>query len=228
MSSAGILLGLREYILLSLKELPLIASAGPLFVGLVQGNVNLILFALGTAIIAPSAAGLSGWLLKYPLEWLKVPPNWWKVASSDVSPLLPEAPSIGIGLRNAINVVPTYWFTMSVFFFAYLALNAAALYNEPSRSGADKDKVDNRKNQAIMSLILISTLGLAILAAKVWLSGGETALGAIVGLLVGVGTASAWFKFLRQCGMGRLEDVFGIQARILPEAAVGEAPVVCV
>ena len=222
------LLGLREYVLLSLKELPLIASAGPLFLGLVQGNVNLLLFALGTVIIAPSAAGLTGALLKYPLEWFSVPTNLWKVPASDVSPLLPSAPVITGGIRPGVNVVPTYWFTMSVFFFSYLALNAFALYMEPSQKGADADKVENRKDQAIMSLVLIITLGLAILGAKVWLSGGETVLGVLVGLLVGVGAASAWFKFLRQCGMGRLEDVFGIQARILPEAAVGEAPVVCV
>ena len=221
------ILGLREYVLLSLKELPLIASAGPLFVGIVQGNVNLILFALGTAIVAPTAAGITGALLKYPFEWFGLPVNLWKVAASDVSPLLPEAPSI-VGLRGAVNVVPTYWFTMSMFFFSYLALNAAALYNEPAHKGADADKVDNRKNQAIMSMILIVTLGLAILGAKVWLSGSETVLGIIVGLLVGGGSAYMWFKFLRQCGMGRLEDVFGIQARILPEAALGDAPVVCV
>jgi hypothetical protein len=221
------ILGLREYVLLSLKELPLIASAGPLFVGIVQGNVNLILFALGTAIVAPTAAGLTGWLLKFPFEWFGLPVNLWKVAASDVSPLLPEAPSVG-GLRAAINVVPTYWFTMSVFFFSYLALNAAALYTEPAQKGADEDKVENRKNQAIMSMILIVTLGLAILGAKIWLSGSETALGIIIGLLVGGGSAYLWFKFLRQCGMGRLEDVFGIQARILPEAALGDAPVVCV
>lgn len=224
------ILGLREYVLLSLKELPLIASAGPLFVGIVQGNINLILFALGTAILAPTAAALIGGVLRWPLTWFNVPVNIWKVAASDVSHLLPEAPLVdSTRMRAAVNVVPTYWFTMSVFFFSYLALNAIALYKEPSQKGADTEKVENRKNQAVMSLILIITLGIAILGAKVWLSSGsETLLGISVGTLTGGVAAYGWFSFLRQCGMGRLEDVFGIQARILPEAAFGDTPVVCV
>ena len=66
----GVFLGLREYIFLSLKELPLITSVGPLFLGLTQGNVNLIMLAIGVIFIATTAAGLTGAILKGPLEWL--------------------------------------------------------------------------------------------------------------------------------------------------------------
>jgi hypothetical protein len=34
--------------------------------------------------------------------------------------------------------------------------------------------------------------------------------------LLGYGLAKGWFDFMRNCGMGRLDDIFGISNRILP------------
>jgi hypothetical protein len=225
---SGIILSLREYIFLSLKELPLIATVGPFFLGVAQGNINLLMFSLGIAIIAPLGAGLSGWALKFLLERVNSSGSLWKVPASDVSPLLPDVPMAATGVRGLVNVVPTYWMTMTVFFFSYLAINALTLYTQEPAKGADSEKVENRRAQAIMCLVLIVVLGLTIIGAKVWFSSGETALGLVVASLVGFATAQGWFAFLRRCGMGRLEDVFGIQARILPESSMGETPVVCV
>lgn len=225
---SGIILSLREYIFLSLKELPLIATIGPFFLGIAQGNINLLMLAIGVAVIAPTGAGMSGWVLKWLLELVNPSGSFWKVPASDVSPLLPDVPMSATGVRGLVNVVPTYWMTMTVFFFSYLAINAATLYAQEPAKGADSEKVDNRRAQAIMCLVLIVVLGLTILTAKVWFSSGETALGIVVAVLVGFSTARGWFGFLRRCGVGRLEDVFGIQARILPESSMGETPVVCV
>jgi len=225
----GVFLGLREYIFLSLKELPLITSVGPLFLGLTQGNVNLIMLAIGVIFIATTAAGLTGAILKGPLEWLNPTGSFWKVAASDISPLLPDAPVAGIVKRSAqVSVVPTYWMTMTIFFFSYLALNAFTLLTVPETKGSDKEKVENRKSQATVCLILIGVIGLTICGGKIYLSGGETVLGVVIAALIGVLTSWGWFTFLRQCGMGRLEDVFGIQARIISEEAVSDTPVVCV
>ena len=228
---SGVFLGLREYIFLSLKELPLITSVGPLFLGLTQGNVNLIMLAIGVIFISTTVAGLTGALLNAPLEWLNPSGSFWRVAASDVSPLLPDAPVAGIVKRSAqTSVVPTYWMTMTVFFFSYLALNAFMLLTVPETKGmrSDPDNVENRKAQAIICLVLIGVIGLTVCGGKIYLSGGETVLGVIIAALAGGFSAWGWFTFLRQCGMGRLEDVFGIQARILSEGAVSDTPVVCI
>ena len=225
---SGIILGLREYIFLSLKELPLIATIGPFFLGIAQGNINLLMFSLGIGIIAPLGAGIAGWVLKWLLGMVNPSGSLWKVPASDVSPLLPDIPMAATGARGLVNVVPTYWMTMTGFFFSYLAYNAIILYTQEAAKGADSEKVENRRAQAIMCLILIVVLWITIIGAKVLFSEGETGLGVIVAILVAFGTARGWFAFLRRCGMGRLEDVFGIQARILPESSTGETPVVCV
>lgn len=225
---SGIILGLREYIFLSLKELPLIASVAPLFLGISQGNVNLLMFGIGIAIIAPLAAALVGWLLSWPLNWLNPSGSLWKVPASDVSPLLSETPSVLGSTRGLVNVVPTWWMSMSVFFFAYLLFNAIGLYTQPPNKGADSAKVENRKAQAIMAILLIVILGLVICGTKIFLADGETIFGVITAIGTGSGAAWLWYHFLRRCGMGRLEDVFGIQARILPESVMIDLPVVCV
>jgi len=225
---SGIILSLREYIFLSLKELPLIATIGPFFLGIAQGNINLLMLSLGIGIIAPLGAGITGWVLKWLLGIINPSGSLWKVPASDVSPLLPDIPMAATGTRGLINVVPTYWMTMTGFFFSYLAYNAIMLYTQPAAKGSDSEKVENRRAQAIMSLVLIVVLWITIIGAKVSLSDGETVLGVIVAILVAFGTARGWFALLQRCGMGRLEDVFGIQARILPESSTGETPVVCV
>ena len=225
---SGIILGLREYIFLSLKELPLIAMVAPIFLGISEGNINLLMFGLGNAILAPTAAGLTGWLLRWPLNWLNPSGSVWKMPASDVSPLLSETPIPSRPLE-LVPVVPTYWMTITVFFFTYLLFNGASLYNEEPVEGADAERVNNRKSQALMAMILISVLGLVIIGAKISLQdGGQNVLGNLIAVLIGTLTSYGWFSFLKRCDIGRLEDVFGIQARILPESALSDAPVVCV
>jgi len=207
--------------------LPLIAMVAPIFLGISEGNINLLMFGLGNAILAPTAAGLTGWLLRWPLNWLNPTGSVWKMPASDVSPLLSETPMPSRPLE-LVPVVPTYWMTITVFFFTYLLFNGASLYNEEPVEGADAERVNNRKSQALMAMILISVLGLVIIGAKISLQDGENVLGILIAGLIGTLTSYGWFSFLKRCDIGRLEDVFGIQARILPESALSDAPVVCV
>jgi len=227
----SIILNLREYIFLSLKELPIITSVGPLFLGITQGNMNLLMLAFGCAIIAPAGAGIVGGLLGYLLSFIdskiKSDGSYWKLPLSDVTPLLPQ---VAEGARNSnmlVSVTPTYWFTIMFFFFGYLVQNAISLYIEEPRANADPEKVNNRKSQSIISLIMITILGIFTAAAKTALQGGETLLGIIMASLTGTILAYFWFHFLKRCGAGRLEDVFGIQARILPESSTANKPIVC-
>ena len=221
------ILSIREYISLSLRELPLIVIVAPFFLGVSQGNINLLMFSIGTAIVAPASAGIIGSILGFILKRFNPSGSIWKLPASDVSSLvvgLPEA----FPNRDSVSVVPTYWMTIVVFFFTYLATNSVSLYMQDSAPGAPADKVENRKSQATMSFILILVLAVIIILTKIRLIKGENMLGLITALAVGISTAYGWFTFLKQCGMGRLEDVFGIQARILPESTFGNSPVVCV
>ena len=74
---------------------------------------------------------------------------------------------------------------------------------------------------------MIAILGIFTVMAKIILQGGETLLGIIMASLIGTILAYFWFHFLKRCGAGRLEDVFGIQARILPESSTANKPIVC-
>lgn len=225
---AEVILKLREYIFLSLKELPFIVSIGPLFLGIAEGNINLLMLFIGVAIIAPIGAGLAGFILNILFGFLNnyisfKDISWWKQPMTDVSSLLTTYTNKNI----PVSVVPTYWLTMVLFFLSYLFINALSLYNQEPDKKSDPEKVNNRKSQAIISIFLIIILGITIVASKIVLHGGETLIGIIVGTSLGISLAYGWFSFLKQCGMRRLEDVFGIQARILPESSTNELPIVC-
>lgn len=221
----------REYIFMSLKELPLIISAASLFLGIAEGNMNLLMLFVGEGIAAPLAAGIVGFILNFILGHIDSffgltgsnTGSYWTTRASDVGGL--------IGYSNSgpplVSAVPTYWLVMVLFFFSYLFINALSLYQQPATEGADSDKVESRKSQAVISMGLILVVGLCVILAHFFLQGGETILGVIVAALVAVPLAYGWFKWLETCSLGRLEDLFGIRARLLPESAVDEAPVVC-
>ena len=57
----------------------------------------------------------------------------------------------------------------------------------------------------------------------------ESMLGILVSWIVGGGLGYMWYEFMRSCGLGRLDDLFGISNRILPLQSYEEAdPTVCV
>ena len=160
-------------------------------------------------------------------SWLTIPPLLWKVntATAEACNLFTSTTS---KFPETINVVPSYWLSIMSFFFTYLILNAQNLYNKQSSRKASKAAVDARKNQTLISMIILSITALLFTLVR-YSTACETGLGVIVSWLLGGGLAYGWYAFMRKCGLGRLDDIFGISNRLLPMQSYEEpSPTMCV
>jgi len=196
-----------------------------------QGNINFLFFFVGLAMLTPLATFLINvlWELLFSNtpSWLTIPPLLWKVnaATAETCGLFT---SITSSHPETINVVPSYWLSIMSFFFSYLILNAQNLYNKESSSKASKPAIDARKNQTMISMIILSITAILFTLIR-YSSSCETGLGVIVSWLLGGGLAYGWYAFMRQCGLGRLDDIFGISNRLLPMQSYEEpSPTMCV
>lgn len=212
------------------RSLPVMLGGSILLLGLLQSNFNLLFFFTGLFLITPIAATiLNGvWELLFSLTpaWLTIPQQFWIVLGGGT-----EACSIftsSSGPSTPINSVPSYWMSMIAFFFSYLFFNAYTLYTKQGESKAPQEAIMARKSQAVMSMILLSAIGILFTIMRYGTS-CETALGILVSWLLGGGLAYGWYEFMKRCGMGRLDDLFGISNRILPMQSYEEnEPSVCV
>jgi hypothetical protein len=196
-----------------------------------QGNINFLFFFVGLAMLTPLATLIVNVLWEFLFSntpsWLTVPPFLWKMdaATSETCNLFTSTTS---RIPEVINVVPSYWLSIMSFFFTYLILNAQNLYNKQSSSKASKAAVDARKNQTMISIIILSITAVLFTLMR-YSSSCETGLGVIISWLLGGGLAYGWYKFMRQCGLGRLDDIFGISNRLLPMQSYEEpSPTMCV
>ncbi len=223
--------GTRNLISQSFRSLPVILGISTVVLGLVQGNINFFFFFVGLSIVAPTAAFLLNvmWELVFSNtpNWLTVPFVLWK---------LPEASAAECAIftldittpASTMNVVPSYWLTMMLFFYSYIFLNAKTLYERQETSKAPKAAVEARKTQSMISMILVSVFAFLTVLLR-YATGCETALGTLVSGVLGYFLASGWYEFMKACGLGRLDDLFGISNRILPYQSTDDAaPTVCV
>lgn len=215
----------------SFRSLPVILSSAIFVLGLAQGNLNFLFFFVGLGIAAPLAAmgGNLLWELVFSNtpDWLTVPLSLWKVergSAQACSMYLVSGDSVPV----TVNMVPSMWMTMMAFFFVYLFINGLKLYEKQEVSNAPKGAVTARKSQAALSMAVI--VGLAtVFTFMRYATGCETGLGVLLSSLLGGWLAVGWYKFMRACGLGRLDDIFGISNRILPMQSMEEqAPTVCV
>jgi hypothetical protein len=127
-----------------------------------------------------------------------------------------------------MNVVPSYWMTMMAFFFTYIFENALFLYRKEENAYATKRGVGARKSQALISMIVVVAVGVVFTGMR-YATACETGLGVLVSLLLGGYMAHGWYKLMRICGFGRLDDLFGISSRILPLQSYEEVtPTICI
>ena len=116
---------------------------------------------------------------------------------------------------------------MMAFFFTYLFSNALMLYKTQETSKAPKSAVEARKSQAVSSMVLLVVIGIIAILMR-YPTGCETGLGVILSCILGSSLANGWYKFMRNCGLGRLDDLFGISNRILPMQSYETSdPTVC-
>ena len=217
--------GTRNLLSQGFRSLPVLLGGAILVLGLSQGNINLLFFFVGLCILAPTSALIINMLWELIFsntpQWLTPPEVLWK---------LPDATASACAIYSIdnkippviLNVVPSYWVTMISFFVYYLYINAATLYTQQSSSKAPESAVLARKSQTMSSMILIITIYMIIILLR-YSTGCETALGMFIAYLLGTGIAYGWHSFMRSCGLGRLDDIFGISNRILPQQSY-EAP----
>jgi len=130
---------------------------------------------------------------------------------------------------NSMNSVPTTWTVMTTFFFVYLICNAFEIYNRPVPKSADPISVNARKTRCGVSIFILILMLVFVLAGRYTVSNCETPIGILFGTALGVYTGYLWHSFLRACGMGKFDDIFGISNRLLSREAAGDsAPKVCV
>jgi len=221
----------RNFLDQGFRSLPTILGGATLLLGLTQGNLNFIFFFVGLFIAAPLAAlilnGLTEFLFINVLTF--IPKELWlsNTIDSDQCAMFTVFPSDRP--TTTINSVPSYWMTIMSFFFVYLFVNALTLYMKQSSSKAPQEAVDARKAQSILGMILLSITGIIFAIIRYARTRCETGLGMLISALLGGSLGYGWYKFMRACGLGRLDDLFGISNRILPLQSYEEnTPVTCV
>jgi hypothetical protein len=220
----------RNLLVQGFRSLPVILGGSALIIGMTQGNFNFLFFFVGMIILAPTGALFVNtvWELFFGFtpEWFTIPKVFWQIqtGNTDACALY----TVGVsGTPEVATVVPTYWTTMIAFFFYYLFINANALYNKQQTSKASPEAVATRKSQTFISMAFLIALAIIITILRYGTS-CETGLGLLVGWILGSSLAHGWYKFMKACGVGRLDDLFGISNRILPLQSYEELdPTVC-
>jgi hypothetical protein len=220
----------RHILAQGFRSLPVILGGAIAVLGLTQGNFNLLFFFVGLCILTPTATLVleAIWEMLFSStsalpSWLKIPEALWLVPAANAEQCSLVATGSMSGVPMAANTVPSYWLTMMAFFFSYLFYNAYDLYTKQEVSNARPQAVQARKSQAIMSMIIVVGLAIVFTAVRYGTS-CETAISIPVSALLGGGLAYGWFTFMRNCGLGRLDDLFGISNRIMPLQSMEERP----
>jgi hypothetical protein len=217
------IIGIRELLTQGFRSLPVILGNAVLVLGLAQGNFNLLFFFVGMFILTPVAVILAN--AGFEFLFANILPDslqsLWLVANAGA----PQCAIFTTGETSdyALNGVPSLWMSMMAFFFWYLGINAYELYTKATNSKAPKAATDARKSQAITSMAIVGITALVFTILRYGTS-CETAVGVVVSVGLGLGLAKGWFSFMRNCGMGRLDDIFGISNRILPLQSYESGP----
>ena len=230
MTAVTTVLTARETIFHFFRSLPIMIFGTFLLLGTFQGNINFILFAVGLGIFAPTVAVivniLTEFLLKTLDDTLGADHTYWLIkngASATLFETMSKEP------LSPMNSVPTVWMVMTTFIYSYLFLNAYDIYNRAAPKWADPVSLNGRKTRCAMSMFVICVLFVVTVIGRMAVTHAESILGLIIGSALGIFTGYVWYNFLRNCGMGQFDDIFGITNRLLSREASGNsAPKVCV
>jgi hypothetical protein len=230
MTAVTAVLTARETIFHFFRSLPIMIFGTFLLLGTFQGNINFILFAVGLGLFAPTTAVivniLTEFLLKTLDDTIGADHTYWLIkngASATLFETMSKEP------LSPMNSVPTVWMVMTTFIYSYLFLNAYDIYNRAAPKWADPVSLNGRKTRCAMSMFIICVLFVVTVIGRMAVTHAESILGLIIGSALGAYTGYAWYVFLRNCGMGQFDDIFGITNRLLSREASGNsAPKVCV
>jgi len=198
---------LRESIIFFFLGFPLIIISLVWFLAIANGNMGLIMLGLGQISVVPLAVFISHIVSNFlPFA---------KIDSNHLAQLVPSAP-----YDNAkMNVFPSYWVAQATFFFVYIFTNAYDVYSiEPiSDSPTEEWRVENRKARASMVMGVSLFILLLLVALRYTLTGTETPIGIIYGLIVFSLIGFGWYKAATMTG-SRKGDILGIVQQMIPIA----------
>ena len=214
------------------RSLPVLLAGAILTLGLTQANYNLIFFFVGLFLITPIATLILNVIIDFVFgiwPFTYIDSKFLSVMGNTEQCNLFSTPVLGSATSDIpITVVPSFWMTILAFFFSYLFYNAENLYSKPASRNAPKAEVDARKNQSILSMMVLIIFGILFTILRYGTS-CETVFGIFVSWSLGGSLGYGWYKFMRNCGFGRLDDLFGISNQLLPfESLEDQDPTVCV
>ena len=218
---------LRILIQQSFLSLPLLFIGWSLFLGGLQGNIGLLVLFLGQLTVVPLATTVSNVFLEFLVKKIDgslAAMSYIQTHNVDVCNLIPGSTDY---TTPFVGVVPSYWMAHIVFFFSFLLSNAYSVYMMKAPENAQQEKVDRRKSQALLSIILSTVLFFVLVLMRKFFVGCETWTGIIVSLLVMAPLGFGWYKLARECS-AKDSDIFGIVQKILPESAQQPPPTTCV
>ncbi len=213
---------LRGMLERSFVGLPFLLFTWALFVGSTTGNIGLLVLAMGQATVVPLLTKILNVIAEKAFGDFGLAN--FTVAASSVCNMLPTGFS---DPSERVFSVPSYWLAQVLFFFSFLISNASAVLNMPAAESAPAEKVERRKSQAQLVLVMAIIFLLVTLGVRYFVMGCELYIGLFVGILAFGSLGYSWYTLARECS-ARDSDIFGIVQGILPPEASDPPPMTCV
>ncbi len=213
----------RKFILGAYHDLPNVLVVSSLVLGALIGYLPLVWVSLGLLV---NAAGISA--LQAVLGFLF--PEWNQVsqpANALACDVLGRArmPSMSYGRDKFVTVAPSHWLGATAFFSAFIIYNSAMLADKAPSTTKNDERYANRMAFSITTIAIALMFLIFVLLRG--FTGCETWLGAVLGVLVGTGTAVGFWNLLDVCGAGSVPDVLQAINSMAPPSSGDSSPVVC-
>lgn len=211
------LLRMREFTLATYHNLPNTLFVASLLLGAIQGNLPMVWIAIGMMI--------NGFSVSVIQEILGLIFPKWRQVHQRVSASCTIVQDFEPGTEMTYVVAPSHWFAATTYFVVFVLYNAIQVTILPAAKGADPAKVDVRK-AFTLSVITLSVMFLLLILLR-GLTGCETWLGSILGILMGSGVAIGYWHLLDICNSGVPPDILNVIAATAPARTEEETPVIC-
>ena len=218
---SGIAQTIRGLLEGSFRALPVLIFGWALFVGSTTGNVGLLVLALGHATVVPLLTWILHTIASFLGDYGKI---LFTMPASSTCSILPG------GFTDPMERIysfPSYWLAHIAFFFGFLITNANYVLNMPAAENAPADKVERRKSQAQLVVLLAWIFFGVFLFVRKFIMRCEADVGMALGGLAFWWVGYGWYQFARECSV-KDSDLFGIVQGILPPGASDPPPTTCV
>lgn len=205
----------REFIISTYHNMPNVILVSSLLLGAIQGNLSMIWLAIGMILNALAVLGAQELLgLAFPL-WKQIhqPTNRTCSITQDT-------------LTSPRTIVaPSYWYATTTYFVVFILYNAIQVAFKPSARGAQSKKVDIRVAFSL-SVMILSIFFFCLLMLR-GLTGCETWVGSVLGILMGSALSISYWHMLDICNSGIPADILNVVTSLTPEQNGDKTPVIC-